>query len=183
MDVDWASVQVQACNPLAPAGRPLYYYHTKQQCTITSSSCAGTSEWQVPSTWTWMSLDECYKSSQVGVSFQSEVSEVRCLCCALLSWWPTMPDSCLEQAIRFSPAHPVTTNACWTSAFGCFHCYQIGCLQLQSPMQGHTTTGLLKWIACWSLAICCSRRSEAAWEKNRSRRLTGKVSWLPLSRP
>ena len=29
MDVDGASVQVQACNPLAPAGRPLYYHHQK----------------------------------------------------------------------------------------------------------------------------------------------------------
>ena len=41
-------------------------------------------------------------SSQFRVSSQSEGSKVRRVCCALLSWWPTMPDSCLGQARRLA---------------------------------------------------------------------------------
>ena len=126
----------------------------KQHCTITSSSCAGTSVWQLPST--WYVMDESHKSSQLGVSFQSEVSEVHCVCCAQLSWWPAMPNSCLEQARLFGPAHPVTTNASYSGQVLLVTsiCYQIGCYKLayncNHPFRGKpgTMTGLLKWIAC-----------------------------------
>ena len=90
MNVNGASAQVKACNQLVPAGHPLYYYHCKTALYNDIFLCC---RGQVYGSYLQpgVSVDECYKYSRFGVSFQSEVSEVCYVCCALLSWWPTMP--------------------------------------------------------------------------------------------
>ena len=152
MDVKGTLVKVQVCNPLAPAGHPLYYYRCWDGWT---------------SAWLYLQLglpvDECNEFSVW--SFRGE-SHVYCVLLSLVAqevWLlhragPTVRNcsSCRYKCFIF-----------WTSAFRCFHLLLERMLWLRSIIQRRAWCHacLVEWIACWARATCCTRRNQAALKK------------------
>ena len=102
-------------------------------------------------------------SSQFRVSSQSEGSKVRRVCCALLSWWPTMPDSCLGQARRLATiTDPPKLGPNLQMLINCGMSWEFNLLVLAHEQHHCLEIGLNCWtiIIFSSLIVCSSCRSE-----------------------
>ena len=137
MDVNWTLVQVQACNPLAPAGQPWCYYHSK---TALYNGI----------------LFLCWDEYMVVTS----TFNVVCL------WMNVTSQACLEFlfSLKFQRWARCVMFCCHWWANGGWRSLTLALSRPNAWASWMDAPGLLEWIACWARVTCGTKKNWSCFD-------------------